>query len=333
MTVGRLRQTAVAGEDASRYLVVFLLFGLAALLSPQFRTWMNLANLLTAASFEGMLALGLLLPILVGGIDLSVASIYALCNLVFALSQHYGVSISSYDQLSLLAPMPALMLGCAALGALLGVVNGLVVAFLRVPDFVVTLGTMAIYSGITFALTQARPVYGVVPVVQFMGTGRVLGVPVPVWVWLSMVLVAQVLLSRTFMGRYVYAVGVNSRAAYLTGIPVRAVQVTAYGFSGLTAGTAGMLMAGWINGGDPRVGEGMLLPAIASVVLGGASLRGGRGSAVGTVAGALVLALIGNILNLMGVPPFPQQVVYGLIILVALWMERFNLARGEGGSL
>ncbi|MDI3542978.1 MAG: ribose transport system permease protein [Candidatus Atribacteria bacterium] len=306
----------------SQYTILILFIVIPALVLPQFLTIGNITNVLSRASFMGIMAIGLMFPILIGGMDLSVANIYAFSSLIFAYWQHYQISLSSYDQINLMLPLPMLVLLTLMVGIGLGLLNGVIIAFGRIPDFAATLGTMMVFTGLAYAITETRPVFGVSEGARLLGAGSLWSIPIPAFIWLAIAILANIVLKYTLFGRNLYAVGVNRNTAYHLGIDIVRVQVAAYTISGFLAATAGILVAGWLNGGDPRVAENMLLPTIASVVLGGTSLAGGKGTVSGTITGVLIMTFITNILNLMGIPPFPQQIVAGLVIILALILQR-----------
>ncbi|WP_159617186.1 ABC transporter permease [Arthrobacter zhaoguopingii] len=290
-------------------LVGLFVLGLALFIAtPDFLTGPNLLNIGIQASVIAVLAFGLTFVIVAGGIDLSVGS-------VAALSAMGSAWIFSQ------ADLPGwLALGGGLLfGALSGAVSGLAVAFGRLPSFIATLAMLSIARGLTLVLSEGRPI-PTAPAVSFLGS-NIGPVPMPIVVLVIAGLVAAAILNFTVIGRYMYAVGGNTEAARLSGIPVRRVLVTVFALSGLFAALAGLLLSGRLDSAQPQAAVGYELDAIAAVVIGGASLAGGVGRISGTLIGALVLVVIRNGLNLLNVSSFWQQVVIGVVIALAVGVD------------
>ncbi len=309
-----------AGQALSRYGIVIAFFALCAalsLLNPYFLTPRNIGNVLRQASINGILAVGQTFVILTGGIDLSVGSLLALCGLLGSMV------VTGADPGS---PAVAILLGVGA-GLGLGMVNGLVVAHLRVPAFVATLGMLSVARGLTFIANDGMPVPNLAPSFLQLGQGVVYGVPVPVILFAATVLVASVALRFTTYGRYVYAVGGNERSARTSGINTRRIVFSVYAVSGALAGLSGMVLAARTTSALPQAGVSYELDAIAAVVIGGTSLTGGVGSPVGTLFGALIIAVISNGLDLMGVSSYYQQVIKGVIIVLAVLLDTSRRVR------
>ena len=309
-----------AGQALSRYGIVIAFFALCAalsLLNPYFLTPRNIGNVLRQASINGILAIGQTFVILTGGIDLSVGSLLALCGLLGSMV------VTGADPGS---PAVAILLGVGA-GLGLGMVNGLVVAHLRVPAFVATLGMLSVARGLTFISNDGMPVPNLAPSFLQLGQGVVLGVPVPVILFAATVLVAWVALRFTTYGRYVYAVGGNERSARTSGVNTRRIVFSVYAVSGALAGLSGMVLAARTTSALPQAGVSYELDAIAAVVIGGTSLTGGVGSPVGTLFGALIIAVISNGLDLMGVSSYYQQVIKGVIIVLAVLLDTSRRVR------
>ncbi len=276
--------------------------------TPDFLTGSNLLNIGIQASVIAVLAFGMTFVIVAGGIDLSVGSVAALAGMVSAFAYSTAGLPSAFSVVAGLAT-----------GAALGCISGVAIAFGRLPAFIATLAMLSIARGLTLVVSDGRPI-ATSPAVSFLG-GSLWGVPVPILVLAVAGLVAAFVLNRTVIGRSMYAVGGNVEAAKLSGIPVKRVLVTVFALAGLYAGLAGMLLAGRLNSAQPQAGAGYELDAIAAVVIGGASLAGGTGRIIGTLVGALVLAVIRNGLNLLDVSSFWQQVVIGLVIAVAVGID------------
>lgn len=281
----------------------------------------NLINVARQISFEGLIALGMTLVIVTGGIDLSVGSLVALTGVVAALVMR---AAAGWPQEA------AISAGLAAgvlTGALVGTGSGLVIARMAIPPFIVTLAMMLVARGFAFILCDGKPVYELPERLLWLGRGFVwesaLGrvLPAPVLVLAIAYLIFGVALSRSVFGRGVVAIGSNEEAARLAGIPVRRTKVIVYLVLGAVCGLTGVLHTAKLMAGDPKVGEMWELNVIAAVVVGGTSLFGGRGSMTGTLIGALLIGVINNSLNLLNVEHFWQKVVLGLVILAAALVD------------
>jgi ribose transport system permease protein len=295
--------------QAGPLLILAVLAAAMALLSPYFLTDRNLTNLGFQTSIVAVLALGQLLVILTRGIDLSVGAVVGLSGVLGGLvaggSTPGGV-------------LPA-MVGA---GALVGVLNGLVIVKGRVMNpFIVTLGMLSIVRGAALVISDAQTVTGLPRVVSETGTGTVASIPIPAVLVAVLGLIAWVLLARTQWGRWIYAVGGNPEGARRMGIPVDRVLISVYVLCGITAGVAGVLVAGRTNAGSPQAGQLLELDAITAVIIGGASFFGGRGSVANVIAGALIIGVIRNGLNLLDVTPFWQNIAIGTLVIVSLELD------------
>ncbi len=308
---------------AARMPVVVLAVVLMAtvLTGGRFANLDNLINVARQISFEGLIALGMTLVIVTGGIDLSVGSLVALTGVVAALVMR---AAAGWPQEA------AISAGLAAgvlTGALVGTGSGLVIARMAIPPFIVTLAMMLVARGFAFILCDGKPVYELPERLLWLGRGFVwesaLGrvLPAPVLVLAIAYLIFGVALSRSVFGRGVVAIGSNEEAARLAGIPVRRTKVIVYLVLGAVCGLTGVLHTAKLMAGDPKVGEMWELNVIAAVVVGGTSLFGGRGSMTGTLIGALLIGVINNSLNLLNVEHFWQKVVLGLVILAAALVD------------
>ncbi len=314
----KVRQPLRAREFLRRWGVLMALASLivaSSLLSDRFLSTVNLLNVLRQISIVGVLAIGMTFVILTAGIDLSVGSVLA----VAAVAAAAGVSTSG--------PLVGVGIALAA-GAGLGLVNGLGVTRGGVQPFIMTLGMLAFARGLAFVFTGGLPVPVIDPTFLAIGNGRLLGIPNPVLVFLSLLLVAYLVLQHTTFGRQVYAIGSNDEAARLSGIAVQRVRTMVYVISGFTAGVAGLLYVSQLGVGTPVAGESFELDAIAATVVGGTSLFGGQGGVVGTFMGAAILGVLQNILNLIGVDPFVQRLFRGVLIVAAVMVQRKD-ARGR----
>ncbi len=288
-----------------------LLMAALAVARPNFLTVANLVNLVRQISINGILAVGVTYVLLTGGVDLSLGSLVALTGVVAAHLAHPG-------EYPVIVPVLA---GIAA-GALCGAANGLVVTRGRVAPFIVTLGMMTSARGLALLLSGGRPVSNLSSGFAQIGGGSIVGVPVPIVIFCLAALLSHVFLRNMRLGRYIYAVGGNENAARASGVKVGRVKMAAYTVSGLFAGLAGVVLASRITTGQPNAGIGYELDAIAAVVIGGTSLNGGVGGVAGTVLGALLIGVINNGLDLMNVSSYYQQIVKGLIIVGAVWLDR-----------
>lgn len=292
-----------------------LLAAVLSTLSEQFLTVQNILNLLLQATVNAMIAAGMTLVILTAGIDLSVGSVLALTAVVTA------------DLLQLGVPVPLSVLAGLALGALVGLVNGLLITKGRIPPFITTLGMMTLARGLALSYAGGRPITGLPEAFLGIGTSSILGIPTPVWIAAVIYGVGIFILSRTTFGRYVYAVGNNATAARFAGLPVKVTTIGVYAISGTLAALAGMILVARLDSAQPVMGIRYELDAIAAVVVGGAALTGGEGTLWGTVLGALIMAMIANAINILNVSPFYAQVLQGAVIIAALLIH--SLARRD----
>jgi ribose transport system permease protein len=291
------------------------LIGLVALcailwiLTPHFLTISNLLNVAEQTSINAIVAVGMTFVIISGGIDLSVGSIVALAGVVL------GLSLQAAHALPIaLAVALATGLGC-------GLVNGALVSWGGLPPFIVTLGTMSIARGAALLVTEGRPISGFAPSFRALATGRVGFVPAPAIVTGVVYAIAYVVLTRTTFGRYVYAIGGNEEATRLSGVSIRFHKTTIYGVSGLMSAIAAVVLTARLNSAQPIAGMMYELDAIAATVIGGTSLMGGEGTLGGTLVGALIMGVLRNGLNLLGVSSFLQQIVIGAVIVVAVLLD------------
>jgi ribose transport system permease protein len=291
------------------------LIGLAVLcailwiLTPYFFTVSNLLNIAEQTSINAIVAVGMTFVILSGGIDLSVGSIVALSGVVLGTALQSG------------QPMPAAILLALAVGLACGLVNGALVSWGGLPPFIVTLGTMSIARGAALLFTEGRPVSGFDAGFRMLATGRIGFIPAPVIVTIIVYAIAHFVLTRTTFGRYVYAIGGNEEATRLSGVAIRFHKTMIYGVSGLMSAVAAVILTARLNSAQPIAGMMYELDAIAATVIGGTSLMGGEGSLGGTLVGALIMGVLRNGLNLLGVSSFLQQIVIGGVIVVAVLLD------------
>jgi ribose transport system permease protein len=279
------------------------------ILTPHFLTVSNLLNVAQQTSINAIIAVGLTFVIISGGIDLSVGSVVAFCGVVLASLLQREV------------PVPLAILGGLATGLACGVVNGLLITFGRLPPFIATLGMMSVARGGALLYTEGRPISGFSEGFRWLATSEILFVPVPVVLMVVVYAIAHFVLRRTRFGRYAFAIGGNEEAALLSGVPVRFHKTMVYGACGLLSALASIVLTARLNSAQPIAGMNYELDAIAATVIGGTSLLGGQGSVIGTLIGALIMGVLRNGLNLIGVSSFSQQVLIGAVIILAVLMD------------
>lgn len=293
-------------------LVVLVVF--VTIMNPNFLAPANLLNLLRQVSTNALIAFGMTFVIITGGIDLSVGSTLALSSALMA-----GMIASGLN--------PVLAMGMGLLlGAFLGACNGVMITKGKMAPFIATLATMTIYRGLTLVYTDGNPITGIGDsfIFKYMGRGYLFGIPFPVVVMLLFFGVLYVLLHKMTFGRKTFALGGNEKAAFIAGIKSDRIKIAIYSISGLMAAVAGIIITSRLNSAQPTAGNAYEMDAIASVVLGGTSLSGGRGRLIGTLIGALIIGTLNNGLNLLGVSSFYQQVVKGVVIIIAVLLDRKN---------
>lgn len=304
-------------------IALLLLCLLITLLSDKFLTASNLWNVLRQISVNVCIAVGMTLVVLMAGIDLSVGSVLAFSGAVCAGLVKFGLAFESLDLFvgfTVLGGILAAML----VGLLLGLFNGWVITKFVVPSFVATLAMLTIARGMTMLYTGGIPISNLGPELEFIGSGWLIGIPVPVWISLIVVSVFVFISRKTTFGRYIYAIGGNEKAAFLSGININRIKLAVYGLAGMLAAIGGVMVTARLNSAQPNAGTSYELDAIATVVIGGTSLSGGVGSVTGTVIGAAIIGVLNNGLVLLNVSPFWQQVVKGLVILLAVIIDKMN---------
>ena len=297
-----------------------------ALMSDEFLTVDNTLNVLRQICVNLCLSIGMTVIILSGGIDLSVGSVLAFSGAVAAGLLKNGVAVPGTD-LFIEVTVPGAITAGVLVGTALGAFNGLAITRFRLPPFVATLGMLSIARGLTMLWTGGFPITRLGESFGFIGSGHLFGLPMPVWISAGLVAAFIVVLKRTRFGRQVYAVGGNERAAVLSGLSVNRVKLLVYTIGGALAGVAGLLVTARLDSATPNAGLSYELDSIAAVVIGGTSLSGGRGTLVGTVLGCLIIGVLNNGLVLLEVSPFWQQVIKGLVILVAVAVDRMGEKR------
>lgn len=294
------------------YFVLLLLIIILSLLTDTFFTGRNALNVLRQISMNSILAFGMTFVIVSDGIDLSVASTVALAGVLASDLAHPGQGF----------PLILPIIVAIGIGAVVGVINGLIISRTGVPAFIVTLGLQQIARGISYIYTDGRSIIDVSDTYQYIGQGDFLGIPFPIYLLIGMLILSYILLQRTKFGRYVYAVGGNSMAAKVSGIKVAKVRTIVYIISGICAGIVGLILSSRTGSGAPNAGMSYELDAIAATVIGGTSMSGGKGTILGTLVGALIIGILNNGLDLINVSSYVQQVVKGVIIIGAVLIDR-----------
>lgn len=310
------------GAFMSKYGIVVIFVALCiimSIVSPAFRTVRNVTNVIRQVSIIGIVSMGVTFAIITGGIDLSSGSMIALISVVVAsLSQN---KVNPNQPLSIVVPIVIGIAVALLIGFLLGAVNGSLHAYGKIPPFIATLGMMTAARGAAALFTGGRPVGDLKDTFTYIGTGRFLGLPIPIWIYIVMGIIAHILLSRTKFGRHVFAIGGNEQAARICGINVERTLVKVYAFAGLLTAVSAVLLTARTSAGNPTYGLSYELDAIASTVIGGTSLSGGVGSIPFCVVGALIIGVLNNSMDLLSVNAYWQQIVKGVIIVVAVLID------------
>lgn len=315
----RDKNPALGFLSKNKIVVVFvLLFVALSIVQPAFFTYDNITNYLRQIATNAVLAIGMTLVMTTGSFDLSVGSVLAVSGIVAGMLAKAGVPISL-----------VIIVG-VAIGAAFGAANGLAVAIFKLPSFIVTLAMMQVARGIAYLLSGGFPVSGFASKYLSIGQGYFLYIPIPVWILIIVAVIVAVMLAKTRFGRHVYFVGGNEEASRISGINIFSVRVRAHTLCGMMAGLAGVILTFRVASAMPGAGQGYEMDAIAAAVIGGCSLSGGISSITGTVLGALILGIINNGLNLLGVTTYPQMIIKGLIIFAAVLLDTYSTkARGK----
>ncbi|BCV20592.1 ABC transporter permease [Moorella sp. Hama-1] len=304
-------------KEYSFVLVFIVLCILVSIMVPNFLLPQNLLNVLIQVSINALLAIGMTFVIISAGIDLSVGSVAALAGIVStALVKLYPNNVAMMYVL--------IVFSILAVGVLCGGISGFVISKLNIEPFIVTLAMMSIARGFAFVYTQSRPIFGLPSAFSWIGQGYIGPIPVIVVIMLICLLLAHIILSKTCFGRYVYAIGSNEEVARLCGINVARVKFMIYVISGVLSALGGVALASRLASGQPAAASGYELNAIAAVVLGGTSLSGGKGSIGKTIIGIMTIGVINNGLSLMRISSYWQSITMGLIIMVAVIIDKLN---------
>jgi ribose transport system permease protein len=301
-----IRESGVLGA-----LIILIVVG--AIISPHFLKPTNLINVIRQIAIVGIVGIGMTFVILTSGIDLSVGAIVGIVSVVSAGMMHQGI------------PWPVATLVGLIAGGIVGALNGFGITKGNLQPFIMTLGMMVIARGVSMTISEGQPISirgAIGDSFEWLGAGDLVGIPVPVWLLLIIAILSSWILTYTPFGRQIYAVGDNAEAARLSGINVNLVTFKVYIISGVLAAVSSLILVSRLTTGHPDQGTGFELDAIAIVVIGGTSLFGGEGGVRGTLIGAAIVAVLANLLNLVGVSPFSQQIVKGLIIIGAVLLER-----------
>jgi ribose ABC transporter, permease protein len=305
-------------SELTTVIALIILMAVITIINSNFLTANNLLNLLLQVTSNALIAFGMTFVILTGGIDLSVGSILALSSALTAGLLGSGMPVT-------LAILISLILGC-----ILGMMNGLLISYGKLAPFIVTLATMTIFRGATLVYTNGNPITKGLSdtfLFQFLGQGYIVGIPFPVIIMFIVFIVLYVLLHKTAFGKSVYAIGGNEKASYISGVKLNKVKIIIYSISGIMASISGLIITSRLSSAQPTAGASYEMDAIAAVVLGGTSLSGGKGRILGTLIGALIIGVLNNGLNIIGVSAFWQQVVKGVVILIAVLIDRFKVVK------
>lgn len=292
-------------------------------LTDKFFTAANGVNVLRQVAVNICIATGMTLIVLTGGIDLSVGSVLALCGAITAGLLKNGIPVHSAN-LYIGFTILGAVLAAIIVGGLLGFFNGLVITKFKVPPFVATLAMLTVARGFTMLYTEGHPISNLGDNFALIGAGSFIGIPVPVWIAIVVVLLAAFITKQTKLGRYIYAIGGNETAAKLSGIRINRVKLIVYSLGAALAAIGGVIVTSRLDSAQPNAGVSYELDAIAAVVIGGTSLNGGKGTVWGTVIGAIIIGVLNNGLVLLNVSPFWQQVVKGGVILLAVIIDKIG---------
>jgi ribose transport system permease protein len=302
-------------------IALFLLCLGLTILSDKFLTVSNLWNVMRQISVNICISTGMTLIVLTAGIDLSVGSVLALCGAITAGLLKNGIEVPSQNLYIGFTILGAVLAGVLT-GSVLGAFSGWTITRFKVPPFVATLAMLTVARGLTMLWTKGFPISGLGDTFLYFGTGWLLGIPVPVWISAIVVGIAVFITTKTRLGRYIYSIGGNESASWLSGIQVNRVKIIVYTIAGALAAVGGIMVTSRLDSAQPNAGMSYELDSIAAVVIGGTSLSGGRGSIWGTVQGAIIIGVLNNGLVLLNVSPFWQQVVKGLVILIAVIIDK-----------
>jgi len=299
-------------------LSLIVLFVALSIASPHFLTRTNLSSVVRQTAVINIMALGMTMVIIAGGIDLSVGAILAMGGLLGTMAMERGYPIGAGVAIGILA------------GLFWGFANGFLTTRLGIAPFIVTLGTLGIVRGLALIISNGLPVHKIPQQFSYLGEGNLLGVPFVLWILVACAAITHFLLEYTRLGRYAFAIGSNPEAAFYSGIPVAFHTTAVYAICGMLTGLAGMIEASRLMTGQPTAGQGYELQVIAAVVIGGGSLRGGEGSVIGTLIGAFIMGLLSNGSDLLGISPYLQQAIIGAVIILAVTVDELRKRKLAG---
>ncbi len=295
-------------------LVILIVMGvIMSVINESFASMNNILSLVRSFSYVAIMAFGMCMMIIIGGIDLSVGSVAGLTGILVAtMMTKLGLPVWLSIILVLL------------ISSAIGLTNAFLIIVCKLQPFIATMGMMHIARGLCFTLTEGFPILNLPDSYLFIGQGYMLGIPVPIWIMIILGIITAVFLNKTVIGRYIFAIGGNEEATRVSGVNVKKVKAIVYMLGGTFSGAAGIVMAARMGIGQPSAGQGYELDAIASVVIGGASLSGGRGTITGTIIGAAIMGLLRNALVLLSINAYFQQVIIGCVIIIALIIDTFR---------
>jgi len=302
-------------RDAGTLIGLLIIVVTFSFLSPVFFTLPNLLNILQQSSINALIALGMTLVIISGGIDLSVGPTAALSAVLGATLMASGV------------PVPLAILATLGVGAMCGLFSGSLIAYAGLQPFIVTLGGLSLFRAIALISTGGNPVFGIPLAFRSLINSTILGIPTPIVIVAIIALLLWTVMNKTPLGEYILAIGGNEEAARVAGVPVKRTKVTVYIFSGLLASLAALILIGRLGAAEPTIGNLWELDAIAAAAIGGASLMGGKGSIFGTLIGVVILGVLRNGLTLLNIQAFYQLLATGLIIIIAMLIDRATRGR------
>ena len=310
LKIGLIKKNSKATQTILAFASLILLIIIFSILSPHFFTYSNMTTILLATAVNGILAVGITFIIITGGIDLSIGTVMTFCSVMCA------VFITNLG-----FPIIVGLLMSVVAGAICGFTNGVLIAKLKLPPFIATLGMMNVTRGLNLIISGTKPVYIDAEGFYDIAIGMTIGIPNGVLIFFISAIVAAFILSKTILGRYTFAIGSNEEAARLSGINTDRWKIGIYSMSGAFFGIAGIVMASRLSSAQPALGPGYEMDAIAAAVIGGASLSGGEGSILGTIIGAFIITVLTNGLRILSVPQEWQMVVTGLIVIGAVYMD------------
>jgi len=305
----RLLKSLLGKSEFIVFLGLLVVGAFFSLQSPVFLSAFNLQNIILQSSIMGIIAIGMTFVILTAGIDLSVGSVVALSGILMATMLNAGI------------PVALVLLINLAFGVAIGIFHGFSITKMRMAPFIVTLATMAMARGLTMVISDGKTLFSFPESFNYFGSGKIGSIPVAIIIFLLYAIAAEILLQKTVLGRNIYAVGSNIKAAALSGIRTNRILTFVYVVSGISCAIAGIILSGRLDAAMPTAATGAELDAIAAVIIGGASLFGGKGTIIGTVIGVLLIGVINNGMNLMNVPPFWQNFIKGAVIFLAVLID------------